>query len=91
MSDKKTLDEEEERMLEEETEDVARLLDELEEKMTLAGIKLSDGELKTLSAVKVKLDEHRKAEKAYLKRIVDDGVEAGEFERVAGGVTEKKE
>jgi len=90
MSDKK-LDEEETKMIEEDMEDIARLLGELEEKLSLSGIKLSETEMKTLEAVKVKLNEHRKAEKIYLDRIVQDGIDQGEFEKVPGGVSEKKE
>ena len=86
-----TIEEEDKILLEKDMEEILTLLGELEEKMTLSGIKLSDDELKTLTAVKVKLAEHQVAEKAYLKRIIDDGVEAGEFERVPGGVSEKKE
>lgn len=85
MSDKK-LDKEEEKLLEEDMEDIANLLAELEEKLLESGIKLSESEMKTLSAVKVKLSEHQKAEKEYLKRIVQDGIDDGELEAVPGGV-----
>lgn len=94
MSDKKTLtiqEQEDKILMEKDMEEILTLLGELEEKMTLSGIKLSDGELETLKAVKVKLAEYQVAEKAYLKRIIDDGVALGEFVEVPGGVSEKKE
>lgn len=86
-----TIEEENKQLLEKDMEEILTLLGELEEKMTLSGIKLSEDELKTLEAVKTKLSEYRVAEKAYLDRIVQDGIDAGEFSKVPGGVTEKKE
>lgn len=86
MSDKKTLDEEEEKLLDADMEDIANLLCELEEKMLSAGITLSDGEMKAMKTAQVKLAEHRVAEKAYIDKVIQAGIDDGELEAVSGGV-----
>lgn len=86
MSDELTIEEQEQKLLDEDVEDIANLLYELEEKMLRAGIKLTDSETSAMKTAQMKLAEHRKAEKVYLERVVQDGVDAGEFEKCKGGV-----
>lgn len=95
MSDEKlTVEEQEKKLLDADMEDIAILLDELEQKMLSAGIKLSDAEMSAMKNAQVKLAEHRKAEKAYIDKVIQQGIDEGELVRVPGGVTdvpEKKE
>lgn len=95
MSEEKlTVEEQEEKMMDEDMEGIADLLNQLQEKMLSAGITLSEAETSAMKNAQVKLAEHRKAEKAYIDKVIQQGIDDGELVRVPGGVTdisEKKE
>lgn len=85
---KLTVEEQEKKLLDEDLEDIGNLLCELEEKMLNAGIKLSAAEVSAMKTAQVKLAEHRKAEKAYLDKVIQAGIDDGELVKVPGGVTD---
>lgn len=94
MSDELTIEEQEQKLLDEEVEEITNLLCELEEKMLRAGIKLTDAETSAMKSAQMKLAEHRKAEKVYIDKVLQQGIDDGSLVAVPGGVIdtpEKKE
>ena len=77
-----------EKTIEQEMEQILNTISELEERMRTTDLKLSDTEVESLEAMKLKLSEHEKGIQKELKRIIDDAVKAGDGADF--GITEKE-